>query len=175
MKKLLLPLGMILIGAGIGSGAAYATRERSEPAQEAPPDLPDDMLADTPCGPEGEEPSADLAEPIETTAPTEYALLDKQFIVPVIENESLSAMMLVTISVEVPEGAMNTVFEKEPRLRDRLLQDMFAHANIGGFAGNFTQSDKMQVLRSDLLRSAREVVGETALDILVLDIVRQDV
>ena len=175
MKKFLMPLAMIMIGVGVGGGAAYFTRGGNE-AEDAPlPDLPQDALAEQPCGPLLDDADSDVVEAIEIASPTEFALLDKQFLVPVIEDEALSAMMLVTISVEVPEGTMDQVFEKEPRLRDRMLQDMFAHANIGGFAGNFTHSDKMQTLRRDLLRSAREIVGDTALDILVLDIVRQEV
>ncbi|RYH01565.1 flagellar basal body-associated protein FliL [Salipiger sp. IMCC34102] len=171
MKKFLLPLGMILVGAGIGGGAAYATRAQPEDPAETLPELDE---ATAPCGPSGPE-AAEAVLPIEPEAATEYALLEKQFLVPVIEDEALGAMMLVTVSIEVPEGEMDQVFAKEPRLRDRLLQDMFAHANIGGFTGNYTHDDKMQVLREDLLRSARDIVGETALDVLVLDIVRQDV
>mgnify|MGYP005998162507 FL=1 len=95
--------------------------------------------------------------------------------VPVIEDERLTAMVVVSVSIEAPLGQMTTVLGLEPRLRDSMLQDMFAHANIGGFSGNYTATDKMRLLRQDLLRSARDILGDNALDVLVLDIVRQDV
>ena len=102
-------------------------------------------------------------------------MIGKQFLVPIIDGERLAAMMLVSLSVEVPEGQTEAIYEKEPRIRDALLQDLFTHANIGGFTGNYTEGDKMLILRRDLLASVRDVVGEVALDVLVLDIVRQDI
>ncbi|KQI69943.1 hypothetical protein AN189_00570 [Loktanella sp. 3ANDIMAR09] len=169
MKKLIIPFAMVIIGAGAGAGAAFFTRP---PLPEAGADL-----AETdPCGP-AQTTVAENADPqpIETGQDSEFAVLGKQFIVPVIEGEALTAMMLVSISIEVPTGQTNDIYDREPRLRDSMLQDLFAHANIGGFSGNYTENSKMQILRTDLLRSARDIVGETALDVLVLDIIKQDV
>ena len=169
MKKLILPLSAILIG-GAG-GVAMALVDLGGSGEE-PPTMTDE--AATPCGDPAAAPEEEHAQPIETVDPTEYAVIGKQFLVPIIDGERLAAMMLVSLSVEVPEGQTEAIYAKEPRIRDALLQDLFTHANIGGFAGNYTEGDKMLILRRDLLASVRDIVGEVALDVLVLDIVRQD-
>ena len=181
MKKLLLPILLLLIGTGSGVGAGFLLKPAPEP--EPLPEAGADMAAAAPCGPvanphatpaAGDAHASD-AEPIEAVAGSEFAALDDQFIVPVMEQDQLVAMMAITLSVEVPPGEMAKVYAVEPRLRGNLLQDMFEHSNIGGFSGNYTATDKMRILRQDLLRSTRDILGETALDVLIIDIKRQDV
>lgn len=178
MKKILLPLLLLLIGTGSGVGAGFLLKPTPEPVPEAGSDL----ASAAPCGPveagdhaaaAGEDHVTD-AQPIEAVAGSEFAALENQFIVPVMENDTLVAMIAMTISVEVPLGETAKVYAVEPRLRDNLLQDMFQHSNIGGFSGNYTATDKMRILRQDLLRTARDILGETALDVLIVDIKRQD-
>lgn len=176
MKKLLLPIVLLLVGTGAGVGAGILMKP---PVAEIPIAGEDLHAEASPCGavdqhatttPEGSSVAA-----LEVEGGTEFVPLTNQFVVPVIENEHLSAMVVVSISIETPLGQTTAVLGLEPRLRDKLLQDMFAHANIGGFSGNYTATDKMRLLRQELLRSARDVLGDNALDVLVLDIVRQDV
>ena len=170
MKKLILPLSAILIGGAAGVALAFV--DRGEDSDELPVVTNE---AAAPCGEPTTASEEVHAQPIATEDPTEYAVIGKQFLVPIIDGERLAAMMLVSLSVEVPEGQTEAIYEKEPRIRDALLQDLFTHANIGGFTGNYTEGDKMLILRRDLLASVRDVVGEVALDVLVLDIVRQDI
>lgn len=176
MKKLLLPIVLLLVGTGAGVGAGILLK----PQPDVPPGTGDELhAATTPCGEvDPRTPSTggspDVAA-LEAEGDTEFVPLSNQFVVPVIEDDRLTAMVVVSISIEAPLGQMTTVLGLEPRLRDSMLQDMFAHANIGGFSGNYTATDKMRLLRQDLLRSARDILGDNALDVLVLDIVRQDV
>ena len=179
MKKLLLPLILLLVGVGSGVGAGFMLRPAPTPP---PPEAGADIASAAPCGPvEADHATAaadgpdTAAQPIEAAAGSEFAALDNAFIVPVMEQDQLVAMMAITLSVEVPVGETAKVFSVEPRLRDQLLQDMFQHSNIGGFSGNYTATDKMRILRQDLLTTARDVLGETALDVLIVDIKRQDV
>ena len=174
MKKLLLPILLLLVGTGAGVGAGIMLKE------DAPEDA--DLAAglDDPCGTaDVAHMSADLhedddAEPI-VAENTEYAKLANQFVVPVVSDDRIAAMMVLSLSVAVPTGQTDAVFAAEPRLRDEFLQVMFGHANIGGFSGNFTSNDNMRTLRTDLRNRARKVLGQTALDVLIIDIVRQDV
>lgn len=167
MKKLLLPLLLLLVGTGSGVGAAFLLKS-DEPAEVADAmctcDDPD--LAALP--PEVEEHTEDPAET------TEFAKLNNQFVVPVVAAEKIAAMVVLSLSIEVNPGNKEVIYQAEPKLRDAFLQVMFDHANIGGFSGNFTVSTNMRILRQELLRAARNVVGENALDVLILDIVRQD-
>ncbi|MBU2359042.1 MAG: flagellar basal body-associated protein FliL [Alphaproteobacteria bacterium] len=177
MKKLLLPILLMLVGTGSGVGAALMLK--SDP----PPEAGHDLAAGAPCGDpaadpvatEGHAPAMDAIAAIAAAAGSEFAPLASQFVVPVMEQDHLVAMMAIMLSVEVPLGGSAKVYAVEPRLRDRLLQDMFQHSNIGGFSGNYTATDKMRILRQDLLRTTRDIMGDAALDILILDIKRQDV
>lgn len=159
MKALLIPAVMAFAGTGAGVGAGLFLGP--EPAA---PDAPAEDIAET-SEPATEAPAEDL----------EYAKLANQFVVPVIANERIAAMVVISVSIAVPTGQKDAVFAVEPKLRDGLLQAMFNHANIGGFSGNFTSTSNMRSLRADLLQSARAVMGASVQDVLIIDIVRQDV
>ena len=171
MKALLLPLILLILGTGAGVGAAIALKP--EPAEEdetAENCLPGETVA-------GEAPSASAGTAdhgSDAGAEAEYAKLSNQFVVPVIHDDTIAAMVVLSLSVEVPPGGKDPVFAAEPKLRDAFLQVLFNHANAGGFSGNFTATSTMRTLREDLRSVAQTVVGDIARDVLVLDIVRQD-
>lgn len=177
MKKLLLPLILLLVGTGGGVGAALFLSPSVE-EQAA-------LVGVGPCGPLLEDHTmpehADGGaedvpiDPNDPAAGFEYARLNNQFIVPVVTDARVSALVVMTLSVEVVVGEKERVFEHEPRLRDALLQVMFDHANLGGFDGVFTASDNMGNLRAALRNVARQEVGPSVSDVLVLDVVRQEV
>lgn len=178
MKKLLFPLILMLVGTGGGVGAALFLAPPTE--QHASTDevgpcgpLPDDMAGHD----DGHDEMADdvPVDPNDPAAGFEYARLNNQFIVPVVSEERVTALVVMTLSVEVRTGEREKVFAHEPRLRNALLQVMFDHANQGGFDGVFTASDNMGNLRAALRNVARQEVGSYVTDVLVLDVVRQEV
>lgn len=167
MRKLLpLLLGFLGIAAGLGAGIVLRPETR-------------EIVAEDPCGPD---PNARLAEvnvpkksAMSEEGPKEYVKLNNQFVIPVVTHESVTSLVLISLTVEISPGNKETVFSYEPKLRDALLQDMFDHANIGGFEGAFTNSSNMKVLRHTLTATARKVVGPIVSDVLILDIARQEV
>ncbi|MFT5741963.1 MAG: flagellar FliL protein [Paracoccaceae bacterium] len=170
MKKLLFPLVLLFVGIAGGVGAGLFLFPPSH-----------DEMVENPCGelPDGEGHSSDIAsdDPEEATDPegSEYARLNNQFVVPVVKDGRVSALVVLSLSVEVPVGGKEFVFSQEPKLRDEFLQVLFDHANMGGFEGAFTSSQNMGLLRSALRDSAIGVVGARITDVLIADIVRQDV
>lgn len=173
MKKLLLPIILAVVGTGGGVGAALVLKPEPEPeeAAETVACLPGEQHDGLDAHEEAPLPAAAATDEAEV----EYAELENQFVVPVVSGEEIAAMVVISLSVEVPIGTVETVYLAEPKLRDAFLQDMFNHANIGGFSGNFTTTNNMRILRTELLASARKVIGETARDILIIDMVRQDI
>ncbi len=166
MMKLLLPVLLTLIGVGGGVGAGLFLK----PAHEEDP-----LAAGHPCG--------DPADAAEDHSPTpvsvipeerEYAKLNNQFIIPIVEDGAVAALVVMSLNLEVVPGSRAAVFAMEPKLRDGFLQVMFDHANIGGFSGNFTSGTNMRALRNELLRYAQEIAGDTITDVLIIDIIRQD-
>jgi hypothetical protein len=104
----------------------------------------------------------------------EYAKLNNQFVIPIVEEGLVSALVVMALSVEVPTGQKEAVFSAEPKLRDAFLQAMFDHANVGGFSGNFTSAQNLRPLRDDLRQRAKAILPGIAKDVLIIDIVRQD-
>lgn len=106
---------------------------------------------------------------------TEFVKLNNQFVVPVVEDGRVGSLVILSLSLQVPTGTTNAVYAREPKLRDRLLQVMFDHANTGGFRGTFTETAPMLALRRALLETAQSVLGADAVsDVMIVDIVRQD-
>lgn len=167
MKKILIPLLLLLVGVGGGVGAGLFL---------APPK--EDLVAENPCGDvvhTAEETGAPPALPETSIDAREYAKLNNQFIVPIVEDGMVTSMIVLSISLEVEAGGTERVYSHEPRLRNALLQVMFDHANIGGFDGAFTASSNMQILREALREKAIQTIGGSVLDVLITDILRQDV
>jgi hypothetical protein len=169
MKKLILPLILMLVGIGGGVGAGLFL---TAPAEET-------LIAENPCGDmyADTEMMADVeptAQPV-TLESREYARMNNQFVVPVVMNERVSSLVVMSLSIEVDVGGQEAVFSHEPRLRDAFLQVMFDHANMGGFNGAFTASSNMRLLREALQTAADRVMLGHISDVLIVDIVRQDV
>jgi flagellar protein FliL len=191
MKKLLLPLILLLLGVGGGVGAGIflappAVEEEMAlgPCGEMPP-VAEVMAEAESHDAEGEDHAAATgehgegdaaAEPIDAGAATgfEYVKMSNQFVVPVVQDGAVRSLVVLTVSVEVDFGMQDAVFAYEPKLRDVFLQVLFDHANGGGFDGQFTSAENMRNLRRALRLAAQEAVGEQVHDVLITDIVRQD-
>lgn len=162
MKKLL-PILLALIGLGAGIGGGMALR---------PP--PAEPGLDNPCGEVAPIAHAEPEPEEETVATTEFVKLNNQFVIPDVDNGRVTAMVVMSLSLEVPIGARERIYQMEPKLRDAFLQVLFDHANAGGFKGTFTDGTNMTNLRKALKEIAVSKAGNDVKDILIMDIVRQD-
>ena len=168
MKKLF-PIILILLGLGGGIGAGIFLKPE--------PEL--DMAADHPCGELDNEgtPQKIVAEKQEDTPnpDLEYVKLNNQFVVPVVKGERVASLVVMSISIEVQLGTKDTVFQREPKIRDAILSVLFDHAALGGFDGAFTSSAKLDTLRAALIYEVQGILTtEIAKNILITDLVRQD-
>lgn len=162
----ILPLLLALIGLGAGVGAGFFLR----------PDPAPEIEALAPCG--NEETLKDASEKEaedETPSSLEYVKLNNQFVIPVVDDTRVSALVVISITVEVAQGRKEEVYIREPKLRDAFLQVFFDHANTGGFKGAFTNSSNMDTLRRALLETAHDTTHDLISDVLIMDIARQDV
>lgn len=160
---ILAPVLLAIIGLAIGVGAGYITRPEPAPLE----DLATEPESGAPVPAPGDKPRDDEN--------FDYARLNNQFVVPVVRGEAIEALVVLSLTLEVSVGESETVFAREPRLRDGFLRDLFDHANIGGFDVGFTQSGNLAVLRAALLDTAQETLGDVVNDILITDILRQEV
>lgn len=159
MKKLL-PLILLLVGSGAGVGAGIFLRPAPDPTDPA-------------VG--NETVSVEMAETEQADSiDHEYVKMNNQFVVPVVDGAQVAALVVLSLSLEVPAGQKDAIYAKEPKLRDSFLQVLFDHANIGGFDGAFTNANNLDVLRGALREVAQKDMGEQITDVLIVEIARQD-
>ncbi|MGR3821063.1 flagellar basal body-associated FliL family protein [Salipiger marinus] len=176
MKKLLpVLLALFGTGAGIGAGLMLAPAPPMEEATEVEPATGEEGHAEDShaAPPAKEDAHAEDGHAAEGTT-SEFVKLSNQFIIPVVGQQRVSALVVLTISIEATAGSTEVIYAQEPKLRDAFLRALFDHANIGGFDGNFTEAHRMDVLRRILFESARNALGPRVIDVLVTDIARQD-
>ena len=167
----LLPILLVVVGTSSGIGAGLALKPEAKAPDDnhdcvAPPDTEQADIAKT-------APSAEKATP-ENTA-FDYVKLNNQFVVPVVSENRVSSLVVLSISLEVTAGQTEPVYQMEPKVRDALLSVLFDHANAGGFNGTFTNANDMIILRDALREVAKKTLGGVVSDVLITDIVRQDV
>ncbi len=171
----LLPVILLIIGvgAGIGAGIMLAPAPAPEVAKTG------DEMGDDIDHSEDEEASGDDDDvDMDALGPNpnrEYIKIANQFVVPVVERDSLSSLVVISLSLEAKTGLSEKIHLYEPKLRDAFLQVLFDHANMGGFRGAFTRSDVLNPLRTALREAAQEVLGKSVYDVLLVEISRQDV
>ena len=170
MKKLL-PIVMLLVGSGAGVGAGIFLRPA--PVQEEAP------LSEADAEAPAEETKSENAEKKNSddgpSEGMEYVRLPNQFVVPLVEDERISALVVMSLSIAVAIGNEENVLDLEPKLRDGFLRVLFDHASIGGFDGAFINNENLDVVRSKLRKVAKSVMGsDVADDVLIFEVARQD-
>lgn len=127
---------------------------------------------------EGKDKQAEAKESDEKTqinSSVEFIKLNNQFVVPVIGDDAVKSLVVVSLGLEVSTSDTSRIFSSEPKLRDAFLQVLFDHANVGGFDSKFTNSRKLEFLKEALTAEARKILGESVVGVLVTDLARQDV
>lgn len=179
-----LPVLLGLMGLIAGGGAGYVLRPAGVesaaaevPAEGVPADTGIDAAAPPDHGDAAAVPPGDAGHAgadADHAGQLDYVKLNNQFVVPVIRDDRVAALVILSLTLEVAAGAGERVFAAEPKLRDSFLQVLFDHANAGGFDGAYTESTRMRDLRKALVEPARALLGDVLGDVLITDIVRQD-
>lgn len=166
MLKKILPIVLFLVGSGAGVGAGIFLRQPPDEAEIHTPLEGADAHDDTNNKP---------FDPDNPPPQMEYVKLSNQFVVPIVQEKRVVALVVLALSLEVPEGQKDAIYKKEPKLRDSFLQVLFDHANIGGFDGAFTDVENLTVLRNALREVGQRDMGASIVhDVLILEIARQD-
>ena len=170
MLAKILPLILLIVGTGAGIGAGIMMAPEPAPEHEMASTGEEHMAPPTETMDDGH----GAAESMEG-GEHDYVKIPNQFIVPVVEHDELTSLVVITLSLETKPGMADKSRTFEPKLRDVFLQVLFDHANMGGFKGAFTRSDVMHPLRTALREAAQRQLGHDVYDVLIMDMTRQDV
>lgn len=160
----ILPFVIALAGLGLGAGAGLLVRAPAE----------DDHAGDSQAECVPETAPDDLAAAPADSGDSDFVKLNNQFVIPLITGGRVGSLVVLSITLEVTAGSSESIYQREPKLRDVLLEAMFDHASIGGFDGDFTAITRLAPLRMALLEVARKIAGPDVKDVLIVDLVRQD-
>lgn len=103
-----------------------------------------------------------------------FMKFSRQFIVPVIRRNNTNALVVIDINLELTPESTERAYSREPKIRDALLSSLLALSNEGAFEDNLLKDENVQAIRARLLASAQTVLGDDAIDVLILSIARQD-
>lgn len=166
----LIPVLFLVVGLGAGAGAGLYL---------APAQKPEDATTDKDAALKGNDKGKEQGKPKTSKKKdgggSEFLKMIKQFVVPVVKDDSIDAMVTLTLSLEADPSITDRFYAIEPKLRDRFLQVLFDHANSGGFDGVFTESGNLDILRKSLLEVARKDLGDNVTEVLIMSVNRQDV
>lgn len=104
----------------------------------------------------------------------EIVKLPSQFVVPVIIDNRVRAMVILTVALEVAAGDGDTVRALEPKLRDEFLAELFNLAAMDGFRDELLTRQTLELVKRALTERTREVIGTKTVNVLITDMARQD-
>ena len=163
----ILPLVFLVIGTGAGVGAGIYLRPAQQSLQPAEVETHDESQ---PAEDGHLEEEADGHD-----TPVQYIKMNNQFVVPLVKDSDVISLVVLALSLEVPENQQDEVYRHEPKLRDSFLQVLFDHANVGGFDGAFTSARNLGLLRAALTEMGQRDMGKDAIrNVLITEIARQD-
>jgi flagellar basal body-associated protein FliL len=112
----------------------------------------------------------------EVAAPGSYAFIDmdRKFVVPLVRGDRVRSLVVVDLRLEVAPSAEDRARDLKPRLRDALLDALFAMAIEGAFDGDLYSNNIQSEMRAKLLTAARKVLQEDVAAVLIGELLRQD-
>lgn len=105
---------------------------------------------------------------------TDFIKFKRQFVVPVLKDNAVDALILINLALEVPSSKRDEMFRLEPRFRDAFIRELLQLSDDGYFDQELTSSDTYEILRETLSRAASDISEGGVDKILILDLSRQD-
>lgn len=122
---------------------------------------------------EGHEPKVEHHDAKAGKDEAAYYAFKRPFIVPVVHDGEVSALVMLSVTVEMAESAKKDAAKREAKARDRFMRVLMALSHEGYFAGDITDPERFAEVRARLTAKAGEVYGESVADVLITDYARQ--
>ena len=174
MLRLLIPVLLALIGTLAGGGAAWYMSHGAETVDDAHATAPADCAPPVALVTAQDHAAPPVLVDAAQLADREYVKLNNQFVVPLLTETRVAALVVLSVTIETQIGKTEVVYAREPKLRDLFLEALFDQASLGRFSGEFATPANLRPLRDELTQIARRVLGPEVSDVLITDLARQD-
>lgn len=104
----------------------------------------------------------------------DFIKFKRQFVVPVLKDNAVEALILINLALEVPASKRDEMFRLEPRFRDGFIRELLQLSDDGYFDQELTSSNTYEILRETLSRAADDISEGGVNKILILDLSRQE-
>ncbi len=111
----------------------------------------------------------------ESDETTGFMKFSRQFVVPVVSRDNVSALVIIDINLELDPSATENAYSREPKVRDALLKALLQLSNEGAFGGGLLEEENLDDIRARLLASAKTVLSDDVIGVLILNVARQDI
>ncbi len=106
---------------------------------------------------------------------TGFMRFSRQFVVPVITRDDVAALVILDINLELDPSATENAYSREPKVRDALLKTLLQLSNEGAFGDALLEQENLDEIRARLLASAKTILGDDLVSVLILNVARQDI
>jgi flagellar basal body-associated protein FliL len=104
-----------------------------------------------------------------------YFKFSREFVVPMIQNERVSSLVILNINVESDAAMSDKLFSQEPVIRDVIMTTLIEISGDGKTFQSMTSIENYETLRSLILVALQKKFPDMGIkNILILDIARQD-
>jgi flagellar basal body-associated protein FliL len=113
------------------------------------------------------------AEQAQPEAPA-FVDMERKFVVPLVRSNRVRSLVVVDLRLEVRASGESRALALKPKIRDALLDALYALAVTGAFDGDLYSNNVQDEMRAQLLQAARQVLQDDASAILIGELLRQD-
>lgn len=103
-----------------------------------------------------------------------YLDFQRNFIIPVVGENRVDALILLTFSIEMDASKIEEARTREPRIRDAFMKTLLTLSHEGVLSQDITDPDVYTIIQERLLATAKSIVDEDVESILLVDFARQD-
>lgn len=169
-----------LLGAGGGAGLRLALTQRAAATEEEVANPVNTVGSSTHMA-KGEKTAVDKAgvkmkrdgKHGNTDAAPSFFKFSRQFVAPIIREGAPEAMIILDVVIELSPEVDEGLYANEPKLRDAVLRALLAQSGKGELQAMLADSALLESTRAAVLQNVREIIGDKAQAVLLLDVAYQ--
>jgi len=93
------------------------------------------------------------------------------------QDSEIESLVILNINLEVDASVSSKLFSQEPKLRDNIMTTLIELSNDDVTLQTIANVESYETIRSMVLKNLKEkeIVGEGILNVLIVDVGKQDV